>query len=163
RNDPQWRGGVCVVSSTADLPAPVRAYLARAEARDTRVVPLTSDASDRRYFRVMRADGSSYVLAVHATPFEYDTLPFVNVAGLFAAMPVPVPGILGSAPDLGILALEDLGDVTLQAHLGSAPAPLHASLYREAIDLIDVIQRRGHELTNPRYVPYGIAFDAAKL
>ena len=36
-------------------------------------------------------------------------------------MPVPVPRILGHAADLGVLALEDLGDVTLQAHLGAAP------------------------------------------
>ena len=35
-------------------------------------------------------------------------------------MPVPIPRILGHADDIGVLALEDLGDVTLQAHLGAA-------------------------------------------
>ena len=35
-------------------------------------------------------------------------------------MPVPIPKVLGHADDLGVLALEDLGDVTLQAHLGAA-------------------------------------------
>ena len=79
---------------------------------------LTGDASDRRYFRILPRQGESFVLAVNAAPFDYATLPFVNVHDLFAAMPVPVPRILGHADDLGVLALEDLGDVTLQAHVG---------------------------------------------
>ena len=39
-------------------------------------------------------------------------------------MPVPIPRIIDHVEELGILALEDLGDVTLQAHLGvSSPQP----------------------------------------
>jgi aminoglycoside/choline kinase family phosphotransferase len=87
----------------------------------------------------------------------------VNVSRLFAAMPVPVPRILGEAADLGVLALEDLGDVTLQAHVGAAPIQAHAALYRQALSIIEVIQRRGRELAGPAYIPYGIAFDADKL
>ena len=37
----------------------------------------------------------------------------------------------------GIVALEDLGDVTLQAHLGAASPAEHAALYREAVALIE--------------------------
>ncbi len=111
-------------------------------------MPLTGDASDRRYFRVLPRDGESFVLAVHAAPFDYDTLPFVNAAGLFAAMPVPVPRILGHADDLGVLALEDLGDVTLQAHLGAAPPARHAALYREAVGV-----HRDHPAPRPRARP----------
>jgi aminoglycoside/choline kinase family phosphotransferase len=107
--------------------------------------------------------GESFVLAVHAAPFEYEKLPFVNTARLFAEMPVPVPKILGHAADLGVLALEDLGDVTLQAHLGSAPAAKHAALYRQAVAFIDIFQRRGRELESSAYIPYGIAFDVEKL
>jgi aminoglycoside/choline kinase family phosphotransferase len=87
----------------------------------------------------------------------------VNTAELFSAMPVPVPRILGHADDLGVLALEDLGDVTLQAHLGSAPAARHAQLYRQAVAFIEIFQRRGRELADPKYLPYGIAFDVDKL
>ena len=47
----------------------------------------------------------------------------MNVARLLAKMPVPIPRVLGHADDLGVLALEDLGDVTLQAHLGAARRP----------------------------------------
>jgi hypothetical protein len=145
------------------IPAQVEGYLARLGVAAPRVVPLTGDASDRRYFRILPKPGDSFVLAVNAAPFDYAALPFVNVRDLFAAMPVPVPKILGHAGDLGVLALEDLGDVTLQAHLGTAPAAAHAALYRQAVGFIDTIQRRGRELASARYIPYGIAFDVEKL
>lgn len=149
--------------SRQSLPAPVQIYLDRHRQSSARVVPLTGDASDRRYFRVIPKDGRSFVLAVNATPFDYASLPFVNVAELLAAMPVPVPTILGEAADHGVLALSDLGDVTLQAHVGAAPAAEHAALYRQAVGFIATLQRRGRELADPKYVPYSIAFDTEKL
>jgi aminoglycoside/choline kinase family phosphotransferase len=150
-----------VAAST--LPVPVAKYLARAGQSSARVVPLTGDASDRRYFRVLPGDGDSCVLALHAGPFDRAALPFINVHALLAAMPVPVPEIRGIAGDLGVLALEDLGDVTLQAHLGAAPPERHAALYRQAVALIEILQRRGRELRDPAFLPYGIAFDTARL
>jgi N-acetylmuramate 1-kinase len=131
--------------------------------RDARIVPLTGDASDRKYFRVIVADSPPTVLALHAGPIQYDTLPFVHVAGLMARMPVPIPALLDHADDLGVLVLEDLGDVTLQAHLGAASAAEHDRLYRQAVDLIAVLQRRGQELTSPDELPYRSAFDVEKL
>ena len=64
-------------------------------ARQPRVVPLTGDASDRRYFRILLDDGPSIVLALHAGPIDFGTLPFANVAELLQQMPLPVPAILG--------------------------------------------------------------------
>jgi aminoglycoside/choline kinase family phosphotransferase len=152
-----------VTVSDPQVPAVVHDYLARQHESASRIVALTNDASDRRYFRVVPPAGGPYVLSVHAAPFEAASLPFLNVARLFAAMPVSVPRILGEAGDLGILALEDLGDVTLQARLGAADADEQLQLYRAAVDLIITIQRRGQELESPAYVPYGIAFDVEKL
>jgi N-acetylmuramate 1-kinase len=103
------------------------------------------------------------VLAVHPQAIEFERLPFANVARLMSSMPVPVPAILGHSDSLGIIALQDLGDVTLQAHLGTASPAEHAALYREAVTLIDTLQRRGAELASPGYIPYGIAFDVEKL
>jgi N-acetylmuramate 1-kinase len=149
--------------SDSSIPAPVAGYLDRHQVSDPRVVTLTGDASDRRYFRIQPRNGEPFVLAAYGAPFTYASLPFVNTAELFAAMPVPVPRILGHADDLGVLALEDLGDVTLQAHLGSAPAARHAALYRQAVAFIDVFQKRGRELEDTKYLPYGVAFDVPKL
>ena len=131
--------------------------------RTPRVVPLTGDASDRKYFRVLLPDAPSIVLSLYAEPFDFERMSFVNVARLLAEMPVPIPAVLGHADDMGILALEDLGDVTLQAHLGAATPAEHAALYRESVALIATLQRRGAELESPAYLPYSIAFDVEKL
>src|SRR5262245_43047027 len=143
----------------------VNAYLDRAgmAERSPRVVPLTGDASDRMYFRVLLPDATPIVLAVYAESFEYESLSFVNVAELLLRMPVPIPAILGHQEDLGILALEDLGDVTLQAHLGAGAFEDHAALYRQAVSLIATVQKRGQELASPHYAPYRVAFDVEKL
>ena len=127
------------------------------------IVPLTGDASDRRYFRVRFRDEASQVLAVHPGPIEFATLPFASVARLLDAMPVPVPAILSHSDALGILALQDLGDVTLQAHLGAASPAQHAALYRQAVTFLDTLQRRGAELASPGHPSYRVAFDDEKL
>jgi N-acetylmuramate 1-kinase len=130
----------------------------------TTVVPLTGDASDRRYFRIIWPDREpSVVLALHAGPIEFASLPFVNVAELLRHMPLPVPRVLGHSDPLGILAQDDLGDVTLQAHLGAATPGEHAALYRQAVAFLELLQRRGAEIDPGDYLPYRIAFDAEKL
>lgn len=149
----------------ADTRERIDGYLHRSglSTRSPRVVPLTGDASDRRYFRVLTPEAPSIVLSLHAEPFDFDALPFVNVARLLSQMPVPIPAILGHADELGVLALEDLGDVTLQAHLGAATPAEHAALYRQSVALIATLQRRGAELRSGEFLPYGIAFDIEKL
>ena len=132
-------------------------------ARSARVVPLTGDASDRKYFRIIPADGPSLVLALHAGAIDFATLAFANVGHLLQLVPLPVPAVIGHSDELGILALQDLGDVTLQAHLGAATPTEHAALYRQAVALIEQLQRRGAELQSDRYLPFGIAFDVDKL
>jgi aminoglycoside/choline kinase family phosphotransferase len=128
-----------------------------------KVVALTGDASDRRYFRVLLADHDPIVLSLHAGPIDVETLPFVLVARLLRAIPLPVPAILHYSNALGILGLQDLGDVTLQAHLGVASRAEHAALYRQAVGLIATLQQRGLELASNEYPPYGVAFDVEKL
>jgi N-acetylmuramate 1-kinase len=143
----------------------IDAYLERSglASQRPRVLPLTGDASDRRYFRILVPDSPSLVLSLYSAPFEFDKLSFVNVARLLSEMPVPIPAVIGHADDLGVLALEDLGDVTLQAHLGAVTPAEHAARYRQAVALIATLQRRGAELENADYLPYGIAFDVEKL
>ena len=62
----------------------------------TRVVRLTGDASDRRYFRVIHAEGHSVVLALHAGPIEFVSLPFANVAELLQRISAAGAGASGS-------------------------------------------------------------------
>jgi N-acetylmuramate 1-kinase len=143
----------------------IEAYLDKSglASKKPRVVTLTGDASDRRYFRVLVPEGPSIVLSLYSSPFSFEKLSFVNVARLLDQMPVPIPTVLGHAEEIGVLALEDLGDVTLQAHLGAATAAEHAAIYRQAVALIATLQRRGADLEDSAYLPYGIAFDVEKL
>ena len=140
-------------------------YLAEQRLADQtlKVVPLTGDASDRRYFRVLLKDARPIVLALHAGPIDYAAMPFVSIAKLLSEIPVPVPKILHYSDPLGVLGLEDLGDVTLQAHLGAATATEHAALYRQAVGFIARMQERGEALRSDAYPPYRIAFDVEKL
>jgi N-acetylmuramate 1-kinase len=127
------------------------------------VVPLTGDASDRRYFRIISPDRPSTVLALHGDAIDFATLPFANVARLLQQVPLPVPAIMGHSDALGIVAQEDLGDVTLQAHLGASSPAEHRALYRQAVSLIELLQRRGAELASSDYAPYRVTFDVEKL
>jgi N-acetylmuramate 1-kinase len=127
------------------------------------VVPLTGDASDRRYFRVLQKDGGSCVLALHSGAIDVEKMPFVSIGRLMREIPLPVPSVLHHSNELGVLGLDDLGDVTLQAHLGAASPAEHAALYRQAVAFIVMLQQRGAALASPTYPAYDIAFDEEKL
>lgn len=149
----------------AELDQRVSDYLALQGLTDDvqRTVLLTGDASDRRYVRVLLRSQPSIVLSVHAGPIDYAASPFVRVAALFNAVPLPIPALLHHDDALGIIAQQDLGDVTLQAYLGGATATERAQRYREAVGIVARLQQRGAELASPDYPPYGIAFDHEKL
>jgi N-acetylmuramate 1-kinase len=145
------------------MEARLEQYLSEKRIDAQSVVPLTGDASDRRYFRVLLKDAPPIVLALHAGAIDFAAMPFVSVARLLAAVPLPVPRILHHSNELGVLGLEDLGDVTLQAHLGTASPAEHAALYRQAVTLIVRMQQRAEDLRSDEYPPYRIAFDVEKL
>ena len=53
--------------------------------------------------------------------------------------------------------------MTLQAHLGAASPAEHAALYRQAVALIEQLQRRGAELASDATRRTAVAFDVEKL
>ena len=143
----------------------IDAYLASSglATHTTHIVPLTGDASDRRYFRVLMDGADSIVLALHTGSIEFATMPFANVSDLLRRMSIPAPAVLGHSDALGVIALQDLGDVTLQAHVGAGSVTEHAALYREAVALICQLQQRGRQFAAPEYIPFRLAFDVEKL
>lgn len=150
-----------------EVEARTRRWLARASLpASCGLELLAGDASDRRFVRV-RPDGSpSRVLVVHTGPIDPAALPLLQVADLFRRLPVPVPAVLDTDADLGIVVLEDLGDETLEALLSRLPAAEHDAWYRDAIALIAAIQQGGRRLADGGAVgaaPFRLAFDTAKL
>ena len=143
----------------------VAEYLRRAglAAGGTRVEPLHGDASTRAYVRVAPTGRPPIVLALHPEPFVAGSLPQVVVGAVFRRLGIPIPAVLDEAPDLGILAVEDLGDETLQSWMDGGPGRDPAPLYREAIDHLAALQTRGAAVRDEGALPFTLAFDAAKL
>jgi aminoglycoside/choline kinase family phosphotransferase len=156
---------VTITSSADEGRRRIDEYLDRSglAAKGAAVEPLAGDASDRRYFRLTVPDRPSCVLSLYPTPVSDGPRLFANVAELLRAMPVPVPRVLERVDELGLLVLEDLGDVSLQAHLAGTGHAERAARYREAIEIILTLQQRGAALTSPVGLPYGLAFDVEKL
>lgn len=151
-------------SAGDDTEARARIWMDRAGfGASTRLQPLAGDASDRRFFRIVPPEAASRVLVVHTGPIDPQTLPLIEVAALFRALPVPVPTIGEADAALGIVEVEDLGDTTLETALANAGEPERAARYEEAVALIAAIQRGGRRLATSGASPFRLAFDVAKL
>lgn len=74
------------------------------------IVPASSDASFRRYFRVTE-EGRTFI-AMDAPPPQENCEPFVHVAQVFGDAGLNVPRVLGQDIERGFLLLTDLGDTT---------------------------------------------------
>ena len=106
--------------------------------------PVSGDASFRRYFRGVTADGT-WIL-VDAPPERENSKPFVAVAALLAAGGVAVPKVLAADIDRGFMCLEDFGDTVLWTPLDAArrdptTVPSANTLYQLAFDELLRIQR----------------------
>lgn len=78
-----------------------------------KIFSLAGDASSRKYYRVVK-DEKSWVLMTWE-PFVNDgNYPFLSVHAHFERNGVHVPKIIDIAPKLGLVLLEDLGDLTLE-------------------------------------------------
>lgn len=110
------------------------------------VVPASSDASFRSYFRVTTARGP--VILMDAPPEQEDSRSFVDVAERLRECGVNAPRVLASDLDEGFLLLSDLGDDCYLACLDEQSAD---TLYDDAIDALVAIQRQGRTTGLPEY------------
>lgn len=99
------------------------------------VKPASSDASFRRYFRVLSKKGPFIVM--DAPPDKEKTGPFIKVSHLFDEAGVLVPKVLEKNIEEGFLLLTDLGSTTYLNELTQDKAQ---KLYLEAIDSLIRIQ-----------------------
>ena len=91
------------------------------------LVPASSDASFRRYFRVN--SGSSSLIIMDAPPSHEDSKPFIHVAKIFLDAGLNVPKVLEADLEQGFLLLSDLGNQTYLSALNPQSAP---KLYEDA-------------------------------
>jgi hypothetical protein len=127
------------------------AFLKGAGFGAAQLAPLPSDASARRYTRLL--GGPRPALLMEAPPPE-NTRPFIAIAGHILGLGLSAPEIIAADPAAGLVLLEDFGDATHAALLdagASAPA-----LYAEAAETLAAL----HEAAPPPGLP---AWDAAAM
>lgn len=127
------------------------AFLRGAGFAAARILPLPSDASHRRYARLL--DGPRPALLMDAPPPE-DLRPFLAVARHIAGIGLSAPEILAADEAGGFLLIEDFGDATHAALLDAGADPL--PIYLEAAEALAAL----HAAAPPAFLP---AWDAAAM
>jgi N-acetylmuramate 1-kinase len=120
--------------------------------KDFTLLPASSDASFRRYFRLVFDGGT--LIAMDAPPQQEDCGPFLHVAGLFAEAGAHVPAIVAQDVAQGFLLLSDLGSTTYLQALNDGPeGPSHLAdqLYGDAIAAVLEIQLASRPGVLPNY------------
>ncbi len=98
-----------------------------------RIYQLAGDASNRRYYRVIK-ENQSWVLMVWE-PFEATSYPFLSVQSHFLKNKVRVPQVIKISPEEGLVLLEDLGDLTLERRFWESQSEEASwSFYQKAIE-----------------------------
>lgn len=110
-------------------PAAAHDFLANAGWGGAKITPLAGDASFRRYFRVTCGDRRAALM--DAPPPHEDPRPFLAVARYLHEQGFAAPAIFAENLDLGLVLLEDFGDVRM----------------REAIDAREVDERETYAAT----------------
>jgi aminoglycoside/choline kinase family phosphotransferase len=117
------------------LSSPAEAGAKEAAGQLPALIPVSGDASFRRYFRVMLQPGDTCML-VDAPPPHEDCRAFVNVAAMLRAGGVNVPALLACDLDAGFMCLSDFGDELLwhplEAARRAADAASATALYQAA-------------------------------
>jgi len=112
-----------------------------------RIVPASSDASFRRYFRV--DDGRQTWIAMDAPPEQEDSRPFVAIARGLKAIGLNAPEVYAEDHHRGFLLLSDLGSLQYLRSLDEATVD---RLYGDAMGALLVLQACGPEhLSLPPY------------
>jgi len=109
---------------------------------------ISSDASFRRYFRLIHDSASCVVM--DAPPGHEDTTAFVDVAARLADSRVHVPEVLAHGPEKGLVLLEDLGSRPYHHVLDADNAD---GLFDDAVDALIRFQAGAETEGLPDYDP----------
>jgi N-acetylmuramate 1-kinase len=150
------------------LEAALRDQVARATGRPQDGAPvqrLKGDASNRSYLRVGTWPDSVVVMVMPeqaraseeaAGKAEASELPFVDVQRYLQRLGVRVPAILRYDEPVGMMVLEDLGDVTLEKALAGTAAE---TLYGSAVDLLSRLRTSAEAKPDAQSIAFRRDFD----
>lgn len=111
------------------------------------IEPASSDASFRRYFRIVGKSGmfdtyggSTSLIVMDAPPPQENVQPFIYVSSLLAEIGLNVPVVYEKNIRDGFLLLSDLGSVPYLSVLNQSNV---GSLYDDALDALLLLQKKG--------------------
>jgi len=119
-------------------PASAPAFLASCGWDGCEILPLAGDASFRRYFRVVGANGSAVLM--DAPPPHEDPRPFMAVARHLHGLGFAAPAILADDQQQGLVLIEDFGDARMAEAILAEP-DREAAIYEAAVDLLLSLSR----------------------
>jgi aminoglycoside/choline kinase family phosphotransferase len=132
---------------------------------------LEGGASIRRYHRITLEGGrtaSLVVMELGDNPLKSEEagkavapteLPFINVQRYLARAGASVPQIFRFDTTLGLLYIEDLGDITFESRVLHADDDVRAQYYRLAIDQLVAIQDFAIARPDPDCIAFSRGFD----
>lgn len=125
------------------------------------IYQLAGDASARKYYRIIK-DEKTWIL-MYWEPFEANTYPFISVAKHFESAQVHVPEMVAVGADLGVMLLNDLGDLTLERKYWESNNEQDSKpFYLKAIDEIIKIHFDATQLKT-KSTALSTQFDTAKF
>ncbi len=135
------------------------------KSKDLQIYQLAGDASARKYYRII-CQNKTYVL-MSWEAFDEATYPFLNVLQHFKFASVNVPDVIAVDSLLGVILLEDLGDLTVERKFWESTETEHSwGFYQKAVDELIKIHVNATQKPNPS-ISYNIAktseFDIAKF
>ncbi|MFH1357730.1 MAG: phosphotransferase [bacterium] len=153
----------------------------KANPKNIEIKKLFGQASYREYFRASLTDNGqrttkTYIImqmpSGFSSPAEEITkiqegapteLPFINVNTYLASLELPVPQIIATNIDKGLILLEDLGDNSLEIAYRKAGPEFGLVYYKKAIDLLVHLQAKTHENKSSHCIAYYRSFDQEML
>jgi aminoglycoside/choline kinase family phosphotransferase len=137
-------------------------FIAQQGITNKEVIPLTPDASTRKYYRIGWKKRTA-VAAVYPEPFDPEFHPYLDVTRLFLECEIPVPEIYAVDGHAGIIVQEDLGDEQLFQTYENESEEKCDEYKEQAIALIAKIQKATERAYQMHSIASRLAFDEAKL
>lgn len=154
---------------------PVARELMHGGSGNPKLTTLAGGASVRRYHRVEIAGAnppSIVVMELGDNPLKSEEasgaavpreLPFINVQRYLERGGVAVPHIHRFDQDLGLLYIEDLGDITFESRVAGADADTQRRYYQLAIDQLVTLQKYAAANRDSDCMAFERAFDEKLL
>lgn len=116
---------------------------------DANRITVAGDASNRRYERLTRPDGTTVILMDAPADKGEDVRPFIAIAEHLRTINLSAPQIIERDVARGLLLIEDLGDDLFKQVIARDPS-LEQPLYEASVDVLTAL----HAAPLPTLAPY---------